>query len=99
MISGIIITAPPFNLLKLAVKVSKKYNSPLIVDMRDPWTLWNLTPYSNYFNYLSVKRRERKVFKQASKIIVTSRVTIEDFKKLHPSINPDKFVYIPNKKK
>jgi hypothetical protein len=39
---------------------------------------------------------EGSVFKQAAKIIATSEVTIDDFKLLHPQINPDKFVYIPN---
>ncbi|MEO6348089.1 MAG: glycosyltransferase [Aquaticitalea sp.] len=95
-VSAIVVTAPPFGILSLAVATSKKHNIPLIVDMRDPWTLWTIAPYGTYFNFLATKSLERKVFKQASKIIATSKVTIEDFKKLHPSINEDKFEYIPN---
>lgn len=95
-VSAIFVTAPPFSILKLAAKTAKKFDLPLIVDMRDPWTMWTVTPYSNYFNYLRVKFKERSVFNQATKIIATSKVTIQDFKELHPQINPDKFVYIPN---
>ncbi|WP_299228490.1 hypothetical protein [uncultured Psychroserpens sp.] len=95
-VSAILVTAPPFSILPLAVKTSKTYKLPLIVDMRDPWTMWNMSPYSNYVNFLKAKYTERAVFKQARKIIATSKVTLDDFKSLHPSIAKEKFVYIPN---
>ncbi|GAB3663618.1 glycosyltransferase family 4 protein [Echinicola sediminis] len=95
-VSAIVVTAPPFGVLSLAVETSRRYNLPLIVDMRDPWTMWTIAPYSTYFNFLRSKWAERKVFKHAKKIIATSEVTITDFKQLHRNINPGKFEYIPN---
>nr|WP_321410905.1 glycosyltransferase [uncultured Carboxylicivirga sp.] len=93
---AIVVTAPPFSLVSYARKLSKELNLPLIIDMRDAWTYWNLTPYRTYFHYLFTKLEERRCFKHASKIIGTSQQTLKDFKKLHPSIPSDKFHLIPN---
>lgn len=95
-VSAIVVTAPPFSILPLAVHTSKKHKLPLVVDMRDPWTMWNMAPYSNYINFVRSKLKERKVFEQASKIIATSKDTLDDFKILHPSLDKIKFEYLPN---
>jgi glycosyltransferase involved in cell wall biosynthesis len=95
-VQAIVVTAPPFSILPLAVATSKKHNIPLVVDMRDHWTLWVLAPYSSYYNYIASKLAENSVFKHAKKIIATSKVTQEDFIKFHPNVNPEKFKYIPN---
>jgi glycosyltransferase involved in cell wall biosynthesis len=95
-VAAIVVTAPPFSMLPLALNTSFKHKLPLIVDMRDPWTMWNMSPYSNYFNFVRAKLMERKVFRHALKIIATSKVTLDDFKTLHPSIEASKFEYIPN---
>jgi glycosyltransferase involved in cell wall biosynthesis len=95
-VAAIMVTAPPFGTLPLAVETSNKHKLPLIVDMRDPWTMWNARPYTNYLNFIRRKRKERMIFEQATKIIATSKVTLEDFKALHPSIDSSKFEYIPN---
>ncbi|MGC1632148.1 MAG: glycosyltransferase, partial [Gelidibacter sp.] len=95
-VEAIIVTAPPFNILPLAVETSKKHGIPLIVDMRDHWTLWVMAPFSSYYKYIASKLAENKVFKHATKIIATSTVTQEDFIKFHPNVDPRKFKYIPN---
>jgi hypothetical protein len=95
-VSAILVTAPPFGMLSLARETSEKHDLPLIVDMRDPWTLWNDKPYSNYLNYFRRKQEEFRVLDRASKIIATSTVTINDLQVLHPRINSKKFEYIPN---
>jgi glycosyltransferase involved in cell wall biosynthesis len=90
------VTAPPFSILPIAKNLSSKYNLPMVVDMRDAWSLWVSSPYSNYFNFLQTKKRERETLNYASKVIVTSLQTIEDFKILHPNCEESKFAYIPN---
>ena len=95
-IDAILVTAPPFGVLFQAIKISKRFNLPLIIDMRDAWTLWNITPYQSVWHYKKRLQKERTVFKAANKIIVTSKQTISDFKLLHTNISPDKFAYIPN---
>lgn len=95
-VDGIVVTAPPFGIISLALETAKKYSIPLIIDMRDPWTLWNNKPYSNYISYRLTKSKENSFFKYASAIIGTSKVTIADFKRIHPNIESNKFYYIPN---
>src|SRR5690606_22925186 len=95
-IQAIVVTAPPFSILPLAVTTSKKHNIPLIIDMRDHWTLWVMTPYGSYYNYIASKLSENKVFKHAKTIIATSKVTQQDFIDFHPNIDAQKFKYIPN---
>ncbi len=92
----VLVTAPPFGMLKLAKELAKKHQLPLVVDMRDHWTYWNMTPYSNFLNYLFTKRKEGQIFQHASKIIGVTNEQIEDFKFLHPEVAADKFKWIPN---
>lgn len=95
-VQAIVVTAPPFSILPLAVSTSKKHNIPLLVDMRDHWTLWVISPYGSYYNYIASKIAENRIFRHAKKIIATSKVTQEDFIELHPNVDADKFKYIPN---
>ncbi len=92
----IFVTAPPFSILPLAKQLSSIHNIPFITDLRDPWTLWTMNPYGNYFIYLLAKHAERNILKKTRKIIATSEVTISDLIKLHPGISSDKYHYIPN---
>jgi len=46
-IQAIYVTAPPFSIVDLGVDISKKYNIPLVVDMRDHWSHWNITPFTS----------------------------------------------------
>lgn len=95
-IEAIFVTAPPFGVLPLAVKLSKMFNLPLTIDMRDAWSLWVSNPYPNYLNYSLTKRTECGILNIADNVIATSKQTIEDFKQLHPSLDKNKFHYIPN---
>jgi hypothetical protein len=95
-IKAIFVTAPPFGILPLALRISKIYNLPLITDFRDAWTYWISNPYSSYFNYLRTKFEEHKILKASNKIIVTSNQTIRDFQFLHPKVAGSKYHYIPN---
>jgi len=66
----IIVTAPPFSVFKAAVKLSKKYNLPLVLDYRDPW---NGSPYIMYPTNCIRKRylRAEQKFAASSDLIVT----------------------------
>lgn len=93
---AILVTAPPFSVISLAKTIAKNYNLPLFIDMRDHWVLWVTNPYKTILHYYFEKWKEHQAFKSAEKIIVTSKVTCEDLIKLHPSIKPTKFEYLPN---
>ena len=90
------VTAPPFSIADLGVLISKKYNIPLILDMRDHWSHWNITPFTSYLHYRLILKREREWFEHASAILAVTEQMIEDFKRIHPNIESNKFYTIRN---
>jgi glycosyltransferase involved in cell wall biosynthesis len=92
----ILCTAPPFGTLKLAHKVAKEFKIPLVLDMRDAWSQWIMSPYGTYLHYLVRLYFERKYLKYASLVLSTSEVTSRDFQDLHTSLDKDKFVTVLN---
>ncbi|MDX1652591.1 MAG: glycosyltransferase [Brumimicrobium sp.] len=97
----LLVSSPPFSLTVLAEELSKKFNLPLIIDMRDAWTGWTMVPFPSYDYFLRRKWLERKVLKQATVITSVTNELIERYKDDHPQISPDKFQLIynsPNKK-
>ena len=93
---SLLVTAPPFSIIPLGVELAKRHNLPLILDMRDAWSGWNMTPYASYLHYLLTLRLERRCFMAASAIIATSDQTLADFQRLHPSVSKEKFHLITN---
>jgi len=92
----IFVTAPPFSIVSLAINASKKYKLPMILDLRDAWSNWVVTPYGSIFHYWYKKRTEKKALENAHKVITTSLQTESDLITSHQSIHPEKFRYIPN---
>lgn len=92
----LIVTAPPFSIACLAVELSRYFKLPLILDMRDAWSGWNVSPYGSFLHYRLTLRLERHCFSSASAIIATSYQTMKNFKKLHPSVDENKFNLITN---
>jgi hypothetical protein len=93
---AIIATLPPFSILPVVLKVSKKFGLPLIYDFRDAWSQWRTTPYGTVLHYKRTLQLEKKYLEQADAIITTSKETMTDFKSLHRSVSSYKFHYIPN---
>lgn len=93
---AVLVTVPPFGALELAEKISKKYDLPLITDFRDAFSQWRGVPYGSYGHYLKTLKVEKKYLRAADAIVVTSKQTLNDFKKLHPQVPPGRFHYIPN---
>jgi hypothetical protein len=92
----VLTTAPPFSIIDLGYVISKKYKLRHIIDLRDAWSNWFTSPYFTYFHYLVKFRKEKFHLNSADKVIVTSKQTIDDFKKVHKQLNQSKFIYIPN---
>lgn len=92
----IYLTAPPFSNGKLAVSLSKKYNLPLILDMRDGWSKWCIAPYASFIHYLATKQTERYYFESATKVVTVTNSLKKVFIETHPNIPRNKFEVIPN---
>ncbi|HYC29185.1 MAG TPA: hypothetical protein VEB42_10220 [Chitinophagaceae bacterium] len=87
---------PPYSSGMLSVEISRKYNLPLIIDMRDLWALFGQAPIPTYLHFNLMIREERKIFEHATAIIGVTPQEIDSIKTAHPSVNGNKFHLIPN---
>ncbi|MBN2894206.1 MAG: glycosyltransferase [Bacteroidales bacterium] len=92
----ILVTAPPFGIVELAVKLSKKTGVPLIIDMRDSLSMWISQPYGSFLHYKFTLIKEKSWFNHAKKVIAVTQQMINDWKTVHPKIHEGKFEVIPN---
>lgn len=90
------VTAPPFSVADLGVTISKELNIPLILDMRDHWSHWNITPFTSYLHYKVILRKENAWFQHANAVLAVSEQMVEDFKQIHPNIDESKFHTVRN---
>lgn len=90
-----IITVPPFSLVNL-IQFLKRRRVRVVLDMRDAWSQWNVTPYASKLHYLLTLGKERKALQSADLVMVTSSVTLEDLKRLHDGVPGSKFLLVPN---
>ena len=90
------VTAPPFSMANLGVEISKKFNLPLILDMRDHWSHWNITPFTSYLHYQLILRKEREWFTHVHAVLAVTEQMVEDFKNIHPHVDSSKFHTVRN---
>lgn len=90
------VSLPPFSMARTAIEISKKFNIPLITDMRDAWSLWVTSPFATRFHYKKIYRLEKDLFKASKYILGVTHELINDFKTQHQEIDPEKFKVIYN---
>lgn len=93
---AILVTAPPFSMVELSRKIGKQYQVPLILDMRDAWSNWNIVPFPSKLHYLLTKRLEGKAIEAADKVLVTSQQTRADLVQTHGAHLEQKLVLVTN---
>jgi glycosyltransferase involved in cell wall biosynthesis len=91
------VTCPPFSIGTLVRKEMKAYPSiPLLVDMRDNWSLWVSQPFGTRIHYWLNRLFERKLYRSASAVIGVTPNQLEDIKKVYRGNDSGKFFFIPN---
>lgn len=87
---------PPFSVARIALKIHKATDIPLIVDMRDAWSLWGTSPHQTFLHYWQKKKTEQLLFAKAKYILSVTPELVLDFQKQHPMISKEKFKVIYN---
>lgn len=95
-LKAVIISIPPFSTGALGVEVARRLKLPLLVDLRDAWSLWLITPYVSRLHFLWRKAHERRLLRAAAAITVTSPQTIADLQALHPMVPAEHFHLVTN---
>ena len=87
------VTVPPFSMADLGAEISTRYSLPLILDMRDHCSLWNITPFASYLHYRLMTRYEKKWIQAASTVITVTDQMARDLENYH-SIKPKNKVQV-----
>jgi len=90
-------TAPPFSSHIIAYLLQKISGKPFVIDYRDDWIRHK--PYRKLNGDLLfglTKRFEYMLIKDTSKVITSTRESIELFREKYPQFNTDKYQHIPN---
>jgi glycosyltransferase involved in cell wall biosynthesis len=92
----VIVSSPPYSLSMLAAAISQRYNIPVILDLRDPWTT---NPYKIYpsamHRYIDQMREKKNIGKLDYMISVYSG-TFDHFRRILPSFTHKKCIVLPN---
>jgi glycosyltransferase involved in cell wall biosynthesis len=89
-------TSSPDSSHLAGLHLNRKFAIPWIADFRDPWTQRMSFAPPTMIHRKIHHSMERAVVERASKVVVTSHMTREDFIKRYPSVDPGKFVVLTN---
>ncbi|MCB9262677.1 MAG: glycosyltransferase [Flavobacteriales bacterium] len=88
-------SVPPFSAGELAYQLSKKYNIPFVLDMRDLWAMLGTSPFPTYFHHSLTRKNEYKLFKHARFVTTVTPQVVDIFKSTH-NLPESKFRLIQN---
>ena len=97
----VFVTGGPFEPMKIAPYIYKKYKIPYIIDLRDPWKLQKMITTTALKTLKAKAKRfivgisERKVFKNAFAICTVNDTMTNQYQNEYPKMK-NKFVTIPN---
>ncbi len=92
----IYITIPPFSIAPLICGLARSSGTPLVLDFRDAWSQWSITPRTTWIHYQLQLRAERSCLNSAQRITGVTQQLLNDLMAVHPSIDVEKFCVVPN---
>jgi len=92
----IIFTLPPYSLAILASELVKEVKCPVILDMRDPWTINPYKIYPTPLHRFLDERREVKSISKLSFLISAYESTFHNYRKRIPNFDSKKILVLPN---
>jgi len=82
----VLLTLPPFSLFRFGKWVRGESGIPLVLEMRDHWSLWGMTPFATPLHYLAARYREQRALRLANAILVVTSGMREDLSRTHRSL-------------
>ena len=79
----IIGTCPPFSTARVTREISHSLDIPFVLDLRDAWSQWNISPATSWIHYRATLREEGRSLHSAFMTLTTSEQTKKDLSNLH----------------
>jgi glycosyltransferase involved in cell wall biosynthesis len=95
-VDAIVSTAPPYTCHLIAESISRRHNIPWVADFRDSWVGWLSAPDRWWLPDRVDRGLERKVLRNADRILAVSEGVRSDLSSRHPDIPPDKWRLLSN---
>ncbi len=94
---AIVVNADPFEALLVGARVARRSGLPLVLDLRDPWSVCELRRKARLapFRWL-VDRLERGAVETASAVVLNTEMALADYRAHYPDLPPDRFSMIRN---
>jgi glycosyltransferase involved in cell wall biosynthesis len=92
----IIFTSPPYSLAFLASEIKKKVNCPVLLDLRDPWTINPYKIYPTKLHRFLDQRREKICISKLKVLISAYQSTIDDYQKRVQNFGSKEILILPN---
>jgi glycosyltransferase involved in cell wall biosynthesis len=93
---AVYVTAPPFSVLPVVLRLARRTGLPLIADFRDAWSQWCHNANPSWWHYRAKLNQERKVVEGAAAIVGVTRQLVDDLHGVHPHADAAKFHALPS---
>jgi hypothetical protein len=94
---AIVVNADPYAATLVGARLARESGLPLVLDLRDPWAPCELRrPRRPLPVRLLEDRLERHVVTRASRVILNSRLSCEDYRRFYPDLPGARFTWIRN---
>jgi glycosyltransferase involved in cell wall biosynthesis len=92
----LIFTSPPYSLAFLAAEFSARLDLPVVLDLRDPWTINPYKIYPTKIHRILDEKRERNSISQINHLISAYQSTVKNYKKNIQTFNAKEVLVLPN---
>ncbi|RLD16984.1 hypothetical protein DRI50_00555 [candidate division KSB1 bacterium] len=92
----VLVSIPPYSLSFLVSEIERRFDLPVILDMRDPWTLNPYKIYPTPLHRFIDQRMEREVISRIHFGISAYGRMLKVYRKTVPGFNPSNWLVIPN---
>lgn len=95
--SAVVVNADPHEALLVGAAVSKQTGLPLVLDLRDPWSVCELRrPMRPFWTRWAVDRLERRCVEQANRVVLNTEATLAAYRAHYCDLAEDRFTVIRN---
>jgi len=92
----VLVSVPPFSLAILAKQLQDQLSVPVILDMRDPWTINPYKIHPTIFHRLFDKKLERDIISNLQYGISITESLLSYYRETVPHFKPENWLCIPN---